>query len=248
MKELEIQAVTEIFPIFTMAQQNPLTLAADNNPNLLPLLHLNPSLASAQDEHGYSILHAAASYNHLDLLRAMVNEFHVDPNIKDEDGETSLFVVETVEAAQVLVDELGADAQIKNDEGQTAEEKIQTEGDFTTVAEFLRESRIRSRSHASGRPNGGHEIQSSSGVTLQDGLQYPPPLPPNVTVNVGTMEEHPPAEGEVDPAFRARIEELASREDFQEEEGQRQLREIITDAVRGIDTEGSERDVRRRLE
>ena len=231
-----------------MAQQNPLILAADNNPNLFPLLRLNPSLASIQDEHGYSILHAAASYNHLDLLRTMVDEFHVDPNIKDEDGETPLFVVETVEATQLLVDELGADPQIRNGEGQTAEEKIQTEGDFVTVAEFLRESRIRSSSRVSGGPNGGHQTQAPSSVILQDGLQHPPPLPPNVTVNVGTMEEQPPPEGEVDPEFRARIEELASREDFQEEEGQRQLRELITDAVRGAGAEGSDRDVRRRLQ
>ena len=237
-----------LFQISPMAQRNPLILAADNNPNLLPLLRANTSLASIQDEHGYSVLHAAASYNHPDLLRTLVNEFRIDPNIKDEDGETPLFVVETVEAAQVLVDELGTDPQLRNDEGQTAEEKIQIEGDFITVAEFLRESRIRSSAGAQDGSNGGRERQPSSGVLLQDAIQHPPPLPPNVTVNVGTMEEQPLAEGEVDPEFRARIEELASREDFQGELGQRQLRELVTDAVRGVGTEGSERDVRRRLE
>ncbi len=231
-----------------MSQQNPLILAADNNPSLLPLLHANPSLASTQDEHGYSILHAAASYNHLDLLRTVVNELGVDPNIRDEDGETPLFVVETVEAAQVLIDELGADSQVRNDEGQTAEEKIQTEGDFVTIAEFLRESRLRSNSHAQGGPNGEYEAQPSGDALLHNDVQHPPPLPPNVTVNVGTMEEQLSAEAEVDPEFRARIEELAAREDFQGEEGQRQLRDLITDAVRGVGSEASGRDVRRRLE
>ena len=229
-----------------MAQPNPLTLAADNNPNLLPLLRANPSLASLQDEHGYSILHAAASYNHLDLLRTLVNELHVDPNIKDEDGETALFVVETVEAAQVLIDELGADPRIKNDEGVIAEVKIQTEGDFITIAEFLRESRIQSNSRTQGGPNGQHGLQPSGNELLHNEVHHPPPLPPNVTVNVGTMEE-PAAEAEADPEFRARIEELTAREDFQGEEGQRQLRNLITDAVRGVGTEGSQRDVRRRL-
>lgn len=231
-----------------MAQQNPLILAAANNPNLLPLLRANPSLASIQDEHGYSILHAAASYNHLDLLRTLVNEFKVDSNIRDEDGETPLFVVETVEAAQALTDELGVDPYIRNDEGMTAEEKIQTEGDFITIAEFLRESRIRSNSRVQGGPNGRHEAQLLGDVLLHDGGQHPPPLPPNITVNVGTMEERPTAEGEADPEFRARIEELASSENFQGEEGQRQLRDLITDAVRGVGPEGSGRDVRRRLE
>lgn len=231
-----------------MPQQDPLILAADNNPSLLPLLRANPSLASTQDEHGYSVVHAAASYNHLDLLRTVVNELRVDPNIKDEDGETPLFVVETVEAAQVLIDELGADPQIRNDEGQTAEEKIRTDGEFTTVAEFLRESRLRRNPHAQGGPTGEHEAQSSGDALLHNDVQHPPPLPPNVTVNVGTMEEQPSAEAEVDPEFRARIEELAAREDFQGEEGQRQLRDLITDAVRGVGSEGSGRDVRRRLE
>ena len=87
---------------------NPYLLAADNSPELLPLLRSNPALASSQDEHGYSLVHAAASYNHLDLLRALVRDLHVDVNLKDEDDETALFVVETPEAAKVLVEELGA--------------------------------------------------------------------------------------------------------------------------------------------
>ena len=226
-----------------MAHQNPLILAADNNPSLLPLLRENTSLASTQDEHGYSILHAAASYNHLDLLRTVVSELQVDPNIKDEDGETPLFVVETVEAAQILIDELGADPQIRNHEGMTAEEKIQAEGDFVTIADFLRESRTRGISSALGAPNGTHGAQWTD-----DTLSHPPPLPPNVSVNVGTMEEQLPAEVEADPHFRARIEELAAREDFQGEEGQRQLRDLITDAVRGVSADENGRDVRRRLE
>ena len=231
-----------------MAQQNPLILAADNNPNLLPLLREHPSLASTQDEHGYSILHAAASYNHLDLLRTVVNELHVDPDIKDEDGETPLFVVETVEAAQVLIDELRADPLVENDEGMTAEEKIRNEGDFITIAEFLRESRIRGNSHAQGGTNGTSVARTAEATLLHNQVGHPPPLPPNVTVNIGTMEEQLPAEVEADPEFRARIEELAAREDFRGEEGQRKLRDLITNAVRGVETEGSGRDVRRRLE
>jgi len=226
-----------------MATKTPWILAADNDPQLLHLLRSDPSIASSQDPHGYSIPHAAASYNHLDLLRTLVNEFHVDVNIKDEDGETPLFVVETVEAAQVLVEKLKADLDIKNDDGLTAEEKIRTEGDFTTIADFLKECRewsalpyaagsctIDPTQHAS---NGGH----------------PPSLPPNVTMQLGTLEDEQSLgdAGEVDPEFRQRIEELAARDDFQGEEGQRQLRELITDAVRGAGRGEGERDVRQRL-
>ena len=218
-----------------MANQNPFILASDNSPNLLPLLRSNPSLASSQDSHGYSLPHAAASYNHLDLLRTLVNEFHVDVNIKDEDGETPLFVVETVEAAQCLLEELKADASVRNAEGMTAEEKIRTDGDNITISDFLREARLRTDSGADG----------DSSRTESNG-DHLPPLPPNVRMHLGSVEDEETLgdASQVNPEFRQRIEELAAREDFQGDEGQRQLRELITDAVRGAGTD--ERDVRQR--
>ncbi|KAF6220909.1 hypothetical protein HO133_002589 [Letharia lupina] len=215
---------------------NTFTLAADNSPHLLPILRANPSLASAQDDHGYSLVHAAASYNHLDLLQTLVHEFHVDPNIRDEDGETALFVVESVEPAQCLLEELGADLTLKNEEGMTAEEKIRAEGEYPTIADFLRESRV------IGTPAVGDTQSTQNG-------SHPPPLPPNVKVHLGTMED-PQAIGEgteADPEFRRRIEELAARDDFQGEEGQKQLRDLIKDAIRGAGRE-DERQVRPRLE
>lgn len=227
-----------------MAQPNIFLLAADNSASLLPLLRTDPSLASSQDAHGYSLLHAAVSYQHLDLLRQLVQEFHADVNIKDEDGETPLFVVETVEAAQCLVEKLHADASVRNAEGMTAEEKIEGEGEFPTVAAYLRETRIRN-------PSSTSDVATTAPVSTEgvvNGVHPPPPLPPNVTVNVGTMAEQTPDGEEADPEFRRRIEELASRENFQGEEGQRELRELITDAVRGVGAGGHERDVRRRLD
>lgn len=229
-----------------MANQNPFILAADNNPNLLSLLRTNPALASSQDEHGYSILHAAASYNHLDLLRHLIDDFQVDQNIRDEDGETALFVVETVEAAKVLIEDLRIDPAITNVEGLTAEEKIRAEGDYTTVADFLRETRLRRT------PDVGTNEEKQP-ASLMDGPfvdnVHPPPPPPNVRMNISTINEET-SDGSVvvDSEFRKRIEGLAAREDFQEEEGQRQLRELITDAVRGVEVENAKRDVRRRIE
>ncbi len=214
---------------------NIFTLAADNSSQLLPTLRSNPSLASAQDGHGYSLVHAAASYNHLDLLRTLIHEFHVDPNIRDEDGETALFVVESVEPAQCLLEELGADLAVKNDEGLTAEEKIRTEGDYPTIAEFLRESRVVGTTAV-------RDSQSSENGS------HLPPLPPNVKVHLGTMEDSQAIESiEADPDFRRRIEELAARDDFQGQAGQKQLRDLITDAIRGVGTEDG-RQVRPRLE
>ena len=231
-----------------MATPNPLMLAADNDPKLLPLLRSDPLLASTQDEHGYSILHAAASYNHLELLKVLVHEFHVDVNIKDEDGETPLFVVETVAAAQALVEELGADISATNSEGETAEEKILTEGEHPTIASFLKE--IRSQRHPTIGDDSGEAQGVSSSGPFSDQLHHAPLLPPNVKVNLGMMEEDSSADAQAaaDPEFRLRIEELAARDDFQGEEGQQQLRDLITDAVRGVSSHEGQREVRRRLQ
>ncbi|KAL8651048.1 MAG: hypothetical protein Q9226_004881 [Calogaya cf. arnoldii] len=218
-----------------MSTPNVFILASDNSPQLLPLLRSKPSIASSQDEHGYSLLHAAASYNHHDLLRTLIRDYHVDVNIKDEDGETPLFVTETVDTAKLLIEELNCDTSLQNDEGSTAEEKIRTEGEFVTVADYLKTVRTRTTNDSS--------TTDESNRTGRQEEESLPPLPPNVTVNMGTTTEDEVPE-DVDPAFRARIEELASREDFQGEEGQKQLRELVTDAVRGV--EG--RDVRRRVE
>jgi hypothetical protein len=51
-----------------------------------------------------------------------------------------------------------------------------------------------------------------------------------------------------DPEFRRRIEELAARDDFQTEEGQRQLRELVTEVVSGMTSEQTDRSVRRRVD
>ncbi|KAL2153438.1 hypothetical protein VTH82DRAFT_4593 [Thermothelomyces myriococcoides] len=210
-------------------------LAADNPEGLLVHLRQDPSQASVQDEHGYSLVHAAASYNHLDLLRALVRDFKVPVDIKDEDGETALFVVETVGAARVLVEELGLDATIRNDEGQTAAEKIEAEADWPAVAEYLR-----GRGGASSANNGAPNGTASNGTDL-------PPAPEGLRVTLGTMDEAEVSGQQPDPEFRRRIEELAAREDFQTPEGQAELRKLVEDAI-GAGVFGEERNVRPRQE
>ncbi|KAJ9655759.1 hypothetical protein H2198_005465 [Neophaeococcomyces mojaviensis] len=215
---------------------NPFLLAANTpepDARLLPLLRTNPSLASEQDAHGYSLLHAAASYNHVDLLRTLTNEFNVDVNLRDEDNETCLFVVETVEAAKCLVEELHVNVGAQNDDGMTAREKFESEGEFPDVAAYLAQG-----------------VAVSSEIAGSDDLQngHPPPLPPSVKLNLDTVTDQTEAEinaQEPDPEFRRRIEELASRENFHTEEGQRQLRELITDAVRDVSHDEHESQRRR---
>jgi len=223
-----------------------LNLVPDNPSTVLSHLRQNPSLASQKDDHGYSLLHAASSYSHPDLIRALIEEYKVDPNIVDEDNETPLFAAETQEIARLLL-ELGADARWQNEDGLTAEEKIEAEGESPLVAAFL-------RSH-DGAPEGTSEHaprtngEESMSPNANTALSHPPALPDNVTVNIGTMSE--PEEEPPDPEFRRRIEELAAREDFQTEEGQRELRSLVEDAVAGLrdGAAGSDnRNVRRRVE
>lgn len=222
---------------------NPFLLAADNSPALLPLLRQDSSAAAKQDDHGYSLLHAASSYNHISLLRALVNEFRVDVNLRDEDRETCLFVTESVAVATCLVEELHVDTRITNVDGLTAAEKIEEDGDFLDVASYLR------RRSASGAGT------DAGGMTLGTGdlspiaaRSRPPPLPANVSVDVGTMvdQEHNGETQQPDPEFRRRIEELAAKDDFHGEERQRELRALITDVVHGVTSE--ERETRRRMQ
>lgn len=219
---------------------NPYLLAADNSPALLPLLRENPSLARGQDEHGYSLIHAAASYDHLDLLRALVGEFHVPVDLKDEDGETALFVVETVDAARVLVQELGLDPKITNDDGLTAKEKIEAEGDWPGVTQFL--AGIEAAGGSGGSASGSAGVETNGEVAAPMEI---PPAPDGLQVRVGTMLEPEETSQEMDAEFRQRIEELAARPDFDTPEAQAQLRQLIRDAV--TDQELSEdRNVRPR--
>ncbi|KAI9849492.1 MAG: hypothetical protein M1837_004112 [Sclerophora amabilis] len=227
-------------------QQNLWILAADNPDALLPLLYAQTSLASSQDFSGYSLVHAAASYNHTSLLRQLVTDFAVDVDIKDHDGETALFQVESVDVARVLVEELGASLQIRNTEGRTAADKIESEEDWPLVAAYLREK----EGSLSNKPLDDSTDRTEGAAVEPDEVQAPPPLPPNVSINIGTMEDSADAgDGNVvDPDLKRRIEELADRDDFQSEEGQRELRNLITDAVREHVVDGNEddRDVRRR--
>jgi hypothetical protein len=188
-----------------MTQPNPYILAAENPSALLTLLRSNPAIASCQDEHGYSLLHAAASYGHADLLRALVREFNVDYNKR-------------------------------NDEGLTAQETIENDGAFPDVAAYLAKVM-------------GISPSAPAGSSL-DALNAPPPLPPNIRVNLGTVSEEEASAGmdQVDPEFKRRIDELAAREDFHSEATQNQLRQLVMDALNGSNIETQDRDVRRRTE
>lgn len=200
-----------------------LNLAAERPSTVLEQLQNHPNLASKQDAHGYSLVHAAASYGHDELLKALIRTYNVDPNITDEDGETALFSVEEVRLAKELI-ELGTDPNVKNSEGQVAAEKLDDEDEQPAVAAYLKDL-------VAGSSDG------TAHATQTNGVHAPPPVPGGMQVNVGTMRADEAGEAP-DPEFRRRIEELAARPDFQDEAGQAELRRLVEDAISGVTQDG----------
>lgn len=213
--------------------------------SVLAQLQQHPSLAAAADANGYTLLHAASSYAQLDLMRTLVTTYNVNVDTTDADGETALFAAETPDAARCLVEELGAHVSVKNDEGIDAETNARTcdqEGDdglWGVVADYLAKRRT------------GGAKSPATAATLANGLRTPAPLPDNVTItrmaqaDIGGEDAMP-----VDPEFRAKIEALAAREDFDTVQGQEELRKLVTEAVGGLEGNSDEphRAARRRID
>ena len=120
----------------------------------------------------------------------------------------------------MLVEELGADISIQNDEGMTAAEKLEAEAEEgLEVAAYLR------------------DLEEGAGGA-GGGSRPPPPAQLGFRVvsrreQVGSGNDGEDGVVVVDDEVRRRIERLAEREDFSAEEGQRELRSLVADVVRG---------------
>ncbi|KAJ2559732.1 hypothetical protein EV175_000198 [Coemansia sp. RSA 1933] len=89
---------------------------------------------NAKDENGYTPLHAAASWKHIELLKYLIaNGGNV--NIVDADGDTPLHICEDVACAQTLLDN-GADPSTENHEGLTPVHTT-LENEATQVTQLL---------------------------------------------------------------------------------------------------------------
>jgi ankyrin repeat protein len=77
---------------------------------------------NAQDETGFSPIHAAASYGQLDLLQYLV-ENGADVHLRDGDGDTPLLVCEDPIVIEAL-EKAGADINARNQVGEGIKEKV----------------------------------------------------------------------------------------------------------------------------
>jgi hypothetical protein len=220
-----------------------LRLAAEHPESVVQSLEADSSTAGEKDENGYSLLHAAASYGHVSLMKALVQNYNVNPNLTDEDGETPLFYAESLDVAKCLVTELGADPSLRNHEGVLAADKISEDGDGSWVPSVVQYLRQKTGSHPSESPAPPQDATPDT-FTANAILNRPERLPDNVQVNFSVMQELP--EGAVaDPEIKRRIEELAAKESLDSGEAQRELRELVTDIVSGMHA-GEDRETQRR--
>lgn len=102
-----------------MAPTNIWIAASDNNEAFVrKAIADGKHTPNDKDPNGYTPLHAAASYGHIDLLKYLLGAGG-NVNIADNDGDTLLHVTEDLETAKVLVEEYKADWKAKNSDGQT---------------------------------------------------------------------------------------------------------------------------------
>jgi hypothetical protein len=90
---------------------------------------------NSPDENGYTALHAAVSWGHADLLRMLVSEYNGDINIADNDGDTPLFTVETLEMCKLVL-ELGGDPTLIDKEGLSPA-RFLLDDDHEDIARYL---------------------------------------------------------------------------------------------------------------
>lgn len=99
----------------------PFVAASDGDLALLQksLQHLSLP-ATVADSNGLTLLHSAASYNQIEVIRWVLSQPNIDVNAKDSDGDTPLHHCDQMSAAKILVEEAKVDYRIKNSDGQTA--------------------------------------------------------------------------------------------------------------------------------
>lgn len=74
------------------------------------------------DDFGYTPLHAAVSYGHINIISFLIHEVGADIHVKDNDGDEPIHYCEEPEVYEYLI-ECGFDPLVKNNEGDNLFQK-----------------------------------------------------------------------------------------------------------------------------
>ncbi|CCE90066.1 uncharacterized protein TDEL_0A07340 [Torulaspora delbrueckii] len=116
------------------------TAASDGREDVVEqLLAQNNGLnANSKDPNGYTSVHAAAAYGHIELLKKLCKQYNGDINIRDNDGDTPLHHCEDVNTAKIIVEVLGGDISLTNEEGKTALQSFEEDAEFPELIQYMR--------------------------------------------------------------------------------------------------------------
>ncbi|KAL6939235.1 hypothetical protein ACO0RG_003068 [Hanseniaspora osmophila] len=122
--------------------------ASDGRQDLVEKYLASGLSAVAKDPNGYTPMHAAAAYSHLQLLEFLVNKHNGDINVRDEDGDTPLHHVEDVATAKFVIEQLHADPNLRNNEHLTALDNVLQDSDSDPqLIEYLKSVTLKDGQH-----------------------------------------------------------------------------------------------------
>jgi len=115
-----LQGNVDVATIFSAASEGNLPLLQ----SAMTQLNFHPT---TPDENGYTLLHAASSYNQLGIVKYLLDNLNRnDPgctafiNAGDNDGDSALHYAGNIEAAQMLIEDGRIDPNKVNSQGKTA--------------------------------------------------------------------------------------------------------------------------------
>ncbi|CEP61136.1 uncharacterized protein LALA0_S02e07536g [Lachancea lanzarotensis] len=173
----------------------------------------------SKDPNGYTPIHAAAAYGHIELLRKLCSApYSGDINVRDGDGDTPLHHCEDLTTGRVIVEELNADWTLKNNEGKTALEVLEEDVEFPELIDYLRE-----KSGVVQQSDDG--IDNEQMAQFKDNLRY-------------TLENEPESNDPESSARRQKIQQILDGGNA-EQELEQYIRELIRSQWTETETEDS---------